>query len=555
MKTNCCIIGLLLLLMVACAKKPVVPPPQEETLYQLEGCFLQKLDSIIQVLDTLNVDALSEKERAHYCLLKVWTQDALFLYNSITDSLLKVAENYFVGGNDKWYEAQTCEALSRIAFKEGKGEQTKLDWLLKAFQSIEQCRHVDERLLCYSGKGASEQEWIDNYRYKIQMRLGMCYLDNDYYKEGLRVLKSVDTYFSEKQEYKNQFNSAFMLGNAYLALKEYDSCQMYFEQGLEAARNMGKAENIAYYHYSMSTLWMCQFDNQDYENEEEGRQLLQKAISECHQGLALYQAPMFRFKDGLFSQLERSYYRLGQYDSCAYYAEKQLDFMKALHIEIVPNRVNAELFYNLYRSYEALGNQEKALEYVGRYIEMTQAYEKQPKAVEQVKNEYDKKIEMMQLQNEQQTKRYRLYLLLALSLVALLVVLWLSNRYRKNKEIEFLRQEKAYRKLEFEFESASQHSLQTLQQRVMELYKTRENDKLERIIAEFEASYPMAKEKIKTDYPDLTESERNILILSFLGFRTKEEAEILHLSVNTVEKYRTNIRKKAGSNVVSHLIG
>jgi DNA-binding CsgD family transcriptional regulator len=74
-------------------------------------------------------------------------------------------------------------------------------------------------------------------------------------------------------------------------------------------------------------------------------------------------------------------------------------------------------------------------------------------------------------------------------------------------------------------------------------------------MSEFEASYPLAKERIKTTYPDLTESERNIVILTFLGFRTKEEAEILHLSLNTVEKYRTNIRKKAGSDAISQLIG
>ena len=78
---------------------------------------------------------------------------------------------------------------------------------------------------------------------------------------------------------------------------------------------------------------------------------------------------------------------------------------------------------------------------------------------------------------------------------------------------------------------------------------------MERVMAEFEACYPLAKEKIKTTYPVLTESECNIVILSFLGFRTKEEAEILHLSLNTVEKYRTNIRKKAGSDAISQLIG
>jgi DNA-binding CsgD family transcriptional regulator len=226
-----------------------------------------------------------------------------------------------------------------------------------------------------------------------------------------------------------------------------------------------------------------------------------------------------------------------------------------MRFEIVPNPENADIFQRLYKSYEALDNKAKSLEYADRYFEMLQTIESQPKAVEQVKNEYDKKLEMMQLKNEQQMKRYQLYLLLALVLVALVLVLWLTNRYRKNEEIESLKQAEAYRKLESEFEAASRQSLQALQQRVMALYKTGTNDRLARIIAEFEVSYPSATEKIKTVYPDLTESERNIVILSFLGFRTKEEAEILHLSLNTVEKYRTNIRKKAGSDAISQLIG
>ena len=47
-------------------------------------------------------------------------------------------------------------------------------------------------------------------------------------------------------------------------------------------------------------------------------------------------------------------------------------------------------------------------------------------------------------------------------------------------------------------------------------------------------------------YPDLTEGERNVALLSFLGFRIKEEAVLLHLSENTVMKYRSNIKKKVG---------
>jgi DNA-binding CsgD family transcriptional regulator len=555
MKTNCCVIGLLLLLMAACAKKLVVPPPQEETLYQLEGCFPQKLDSIIQVLDTLNIEVLSEKERAHYCLLKVRTRDALFLYDSITDSLLKVAEDGFVGGKDKWFEALTCELLSRVAFKEGEGEQIKLEWLLKALQSIGQCQHIDERLIRFSAKPTTEQEKIDFQKYRLHYKLGMCYLNNHYNEESLDHLRKAGRYFEKTEHTVMRIQSANMLGNAYLANKLYDSCLLWYGKGLEVAKNHGKTLDIAYSHFSMSTYFVCRFGEHDYGSEEEGRQLLRQSVAECHQGLALYEGAMSDYKDCFYNDLSNAYFQLGQYDSCLYYSEKLLAYHKEHYPNIVPDNWVVDLYRHMYQSHEALGHTKETLEYARLYFEMQQAIEKQPKAVEQVKNEYDKKLEMIQLKNEQQAQRYRLYLLLALSLVALLVVLWLSNRYRKNKEIEILRQKEAYRKLETEFESASQQSLQALQQRVMELYKTKENDKLEHIIAEFEASYPLAKEKIKTNYPDLTESERNILILSFLGFRTKEEAEILHLSVNTVEKYRTNIRKKTGSNVVSQLIG
>lgn len=543
MKAKYIIFGLLLVL-VACTKQPSLPTPQEETLYQLEYLYTLKPDSALQVLDTLNVRVLSNKEQAHYCLLKVKVRDAFFLYDAETDSLLAVAEDYFVDGKDKWFEAQTCEALSRVAFKEGKGEQIKLDWLLKAYQCMEQCKQVDERWLLYSNKYETSQELIDNYRNKIQMRLGMCYLDNCYYKESLLHLKPVDSYFAEKQQYSGRLGSTFMLGNAYLALKEYDSCRMCFENGLEIAQQLGLTENIAYYHYSMSMLYLNQYDNHDYDNAEQGQQLLQNAVAACHQGLALYQEPMFRYKEGLYCNLAKSHFQLKQYDSCAYYAERWLDFMNARHYEIVPNHENSRILYCLFKSHEALGNQDKAMEFASRQIEMQQILMERPKAVEQVKNEYEKKLEMMQLQKEQQAKRYRLYLLLTVAIVALVIVLWLNNRYRKNKEIEALRQAEAYHKLQSEFDEASQRSLQALQQRVMALYQSGGEQIMERIKAEFEATYPQATEKLATDYPNLTESERNIVILSFLGFRSKEEADILHLSLNTVEKYRTNIRKK-----------
>ena len=557
MKRHRLFIGMVLLLaFAACTKQSTAPTPQEDILYQLTFHFPSKPDSAMQILDTLNINALSKKELAHYCLLKVAVRDLLFLYDDETDSLMQVAENYFVGGKDKYFEAETYEYLSRLAFKEGKGEQIKLEWLQKAFQSIEQCRHVDERFIRFARKPMTEQEIIDVKKYFLRMKLGMCYLDNDYKEESLSHLRAAERYYASVENPTMHFQTAYMLGNAFLALKEYDSCLFYFERGLQAAQKSDNAERIAYHHLSKSMYYRYRFDYQNYENEEEGRQLLWNAVDECRQGLALYEGPMFRFKDGLYSELNRCFFQLGQYDSCAYYAEKQIDFLNVMRFEIVPNVENAGLFFRLYKSHKALGHMEKTLEYADRYVGMQQVIEEQPKAVEQVKNEYEKKLEMLQLQTKHQAKQYRLYFMLAFLLAALLLVLWLAFRYRKNKEIEALKHEEAYRKLQLEFVAASQQAQQAqqaLRQRVIAIYKIEQDDCLERILAEFAAAYPQGMEKLQANHPDLTETERNIIVLSFLGFRVKEEAELLDLSVNTVAKYRTNIRKKMDSDLVSIL--
>ena len=553
MKKALSIVFLFVLAFASC-NKSTVPTPQEDVLYQVEGYFGQKTDSVLQILDTLNLDMLSEKEWAHYCLLKVCVYDAFFKYDDETDSLLQVAQDYFVGGKDKYFEARTCEALSRIAFKTGKGEQYKLDWLQKAVESIDQCKHVDERFIRFCPKPTTEQDWLETYKYRLHWRLGMTYLDADYIVEGFHHLKMSESYFAEKQKYTMLSHSAFMLGNAYLTKAEYDSCLMYYRIGLEAAEKADEKDLCIYYHFSMSMFYDYMYKNQQFETEEEGQRLLRQSISECRQGLAMYEEPMFRYKDGFYSQLGNTYYNLKQFDSCVYFSEKQIEFLTERHFQIVPNDANSLLYYRLYKSNEALGDSNKALYYAKQYVEMQKALKDAPKAVEKVKNEYEKKLEMMQLQADQQAKRIRLYMLLALTTTALTIALWLAYRYRKEKEIEALKFQDTIQRLQSELEQHSQHSMQTLQQRAWALYQSDKANATASILAEFETSYPQAMEKLKTTYPELNEAECKVAILSLLGFRVKEVAQLLDLSANTVTKYRTNIRKKSGLETFSDLI-
>lgn len=83
-----------LLLLASCTQQ--APTSSEDMLYQVEGFYQTNPGKALRILDNFDVSALSEKEQAHYCLLRAKVYDAHFRHNNEMDSLLKVAENYFV---------------------------------------------------------------------------------------------------------------------------------------------------------------------------------------------------------------------------------------------------------------------------------------------------------------------------------------------------------------------------------------------------------------------------------------------------------------------------
>ena len=116
------------------------------------------------------------------------------------------------------------------------------------------------------------------------------------------------------------------------------------------------------------------------------------------------------------------------------------------------------------------------------------------------------------------------------------------------------RHDETERELQTKVEQAAQHTREVLEKRVMGIYMTGNGDRLERIFEDFESVYPHAVEKLEARHPELTEQERNVVVLSFLRFRAKEMAELLGLTEGTVQKYRSNIRKKVGNDPISEVI-
>ena len=114
------------------------------------------------------------------------------------------------------------------------------------------------------------------------------------------------------------------------------------------------------------------------------------------------------------------------------------------------------------------------------------------------------------------------------------------------RQLEAARQshEEEVKRLQATVEQSSQHQRDMLQQRVKDIYSSKVGNRLERIMDEFEAAYPEAIGRVAAAHPNLTRTETQLFVLSFLQFRAKEMADLLGLSENTVNQYRYNLRKK-----------
>lgn len=74
----------------------------------------------------------------------------------------------------------------------------------------------------------------------------------------------------------------------------------------------------------------------------------------------------------------------------------------------------------LFKSYNAIGDRENAMVYAEKYMNKMQKVDNTQLAVDEVKEKYDLQMQQQQLESEHHVKRLRLYLLIAILVIALL---------------------------------------------------------------------------------------------------------------------------------------
>lgn len=352
----------------------------------------------------------------------------------------------------------------------------------------------------------------------------------------------------------NQSGLLYLLGKQYDKLNQYDSAAYYYD---EALRLLPDTNNLVYRDL------VSQYAILKYETENDAESFIQDL------GCMVAQAADESEKLTRYLTIGAFYADVGQNDS----ALKYLTPVFMYKDDYIMTREAARCMRDIYQSQ---GDSLKVIQFA-MYLTDNEVHEGESNAQVSQLNELfqrhlqwkQKKAEAERRLAEQEAARLRWRRGLAVTVVVMMALglglwWWLARRKKEHEaETQTWHEEKqqlqtrvddalqqlqtvddALQQLQTQADDALQQARAMLPQRVNEIYSSKVENRLERIMDEFETAYPEAMGRMAAAYPDLTQMERRIFVLSHLQFRAKEMADLLGLSENTVNQYRYNLRKK-----------
>ena len=351
----------------------------------------------------------------------------------------------------------------------------------------------------------------------------------------------------------------YFIGKQFDKLKVADSAVFYYEKALETLPN----KNILIYRDIVSSWALFEYDtHHDTLASLDSLKSMAKQTPNEMERLNRYLA------------IGNIYQDMGQYDSAKVYLEPVLGKYGK------KGKIAARLLRDIFL---IEGDTLKANQYARILVEEVNATANNQMRVSQLNDMFQQhlqweqeKAEAERRQAEQLAARRRLVRGVVTAVVVLLVLgvgvwWWMAKRRKEHEaETQTWHEEKqqlqtrvddalqqlqtvddALQQLQTQADDALQQARAMLPQRVADLYRAKVPNRLERIMDEFEAAYPGAMERVAAAYPNLTKTETQLFVLSFLQFRAKEEADLLGLSQNTVLQYRSNLRKKTENASIS----
>ncbi len=543
-----------LTIMVACSQPTKVEAPEPcrsiagptQELAAIDTLMWHHPDSALAVMmefaGSEAADSLDEFE-GHYC--QVLIAELLYknFYKQSNRKEVLKAVGYFdsiVGMDGYGTDTRGVSVQEREAFLAARAHYINGVGYYERDSLIEACQEYLNTLRMMESHFA-ENELVDKKAWFMALtynRLGELFSAQFMQEPAIYCYKEALAYDRIAQVSPDKIaNILYHLGKQYDKLNEADSAACCYEKALEllTERNALLYRDLI----SVRALFEYSSHNDTVNSLDSLKRMTAQATNETE-------------RLNRYMIIGSIYQDMRQYDSAKAYFEPVLEFEKESGMASVSARALREIAMSE-------GDTLKANQYATMLIEKnTTAAEKQAqvsKLNDMFQNYLQENQEAASLRERRKAVRMTLAMVMALVVLAAVVVILMRRSHRKRmaaNEAEsqrrlseaLQRHGETERELQTKMEQAAQHTKEVLQQRAKAIYHSEEDDKLQRIMAEFETTYPRATEKLQKVCPDLSETERKLAILTFLRLRAKEEAELLGLSENTVRKYRSALYKK-----------
>lgn len=321
------------------------------------------------------------------------------------------------------------------------------------------------------------------------------------------------------------------LGFQYDKLQKYDTARYYYDEALHLSPDINNSN------YKMLQFYKAMLDCTSGADFEHGIVELKQLASQCSESS----------RDWRYVNIGLVYQEAGHVDSALVYFQKAFDY----GINDAVKSYVAEFIYDIY---ESQGDTLKMTEFA-KYLIEKPSNERVSMARVSTLNSMFQDYQTRHLERLQHQNRKRIIITVSIVLaIVLLMVSIIVKLIIKKKTIENQKLQEEKQCLQNDYENSKRQQFEALQNRVKSIFKEKNDNSLPLIINEFKLVYLDILNKIYLAYPNLSETEKNILILTLLNFRIKEEAIILNLSENTVMKYRSNLKKKVDFNQISSQI-
>ena len=383
-----------------------------------------------------------------------------------------------------------------------------------------------------------------------QQYMGMLLLEQWSFDEAINMLNESAMTTKDNPTMLSYTNAA--IGRAYFIMDSTDISIQYFKDAVGYAEQSGDNDVISVAYQNIGALYQeIGIYNQAldyirlslrYNNEE-------KEIPRYHLNLAY-----------IFSDMNEN-------DSCSYYE----NLLKNEIDSIEDQAMKTSIYYFLAKRAMDENDYESAYHYYKNFAEMD--IEMLEERLQQNVLEIQKKYDYEKVQNEYNVKLLRKHRLLMSSLFVTLItgmLLYIQTKINLRKRKEELKMKDEILKFENEvlrLNEIKDDYKRNLEWKYMLVYSMTLMDRnksnseshykmikgriyhnsetaFDAILKIFNEEHPGLAEQIKEKYPTLSDTEYKVCLMALTPFTSQETADILGKSINTVNKARTNIRKK-----------